>query len=148
MSKFNDMFDLAGLQKDIASLAEKQAPKKEFVDVPVGVYEVCLMSLELKESKKGMPMVSARMKIVSGEYEGQSVFMNQVLTQGFHFSIVNRILEALETDLEIKFVDFDQYEELLKSVLEVATYEFAIDLSERNGFKVINVIKTFKCPFN
>ena len=78
MSKFNDMFNLAGLQKDIASLAEKQAPKKEFVDVPVGVYEVCLMSLELKESKKGMPMVSARMKIVSGEYEGQSVFMNQV----------------------------------------------------------------------
>ena len=52
-SKFDKQVDLEGLKKDIEDSANN-----DFKEVPHGTYEVAITKLELKESKKGDPMVA------------------------------------------------------------------------------------------
>jgi len=58
-------------------------------------------------------MVSCWMKIVSGEYEGSLIFMNQVITKGFQIHIANEFLRSLESGSDIEFNTYSQYGQLL-----------------------------------
>lgn len=143
-AKFNEMFNVEELKKDVAEAATNSGNYKE---VPCGNYEVKVTKMELTESKKGDPMVSIWFKILAGEYENSIIFMNQVITQGFQLHIVNTLLKSFDTGLEVKFDDFDQYEQLLLDIHEAIDekqLEYGLLLGENKGFKTFEITEVFE----
>lgn len=149
-SKYDKMVDLDGLQKDIEAASENEG-SADYKEVPTGSYEVAITKLELTETKKtGKPMVSCWMKIVSeGDYKGQMIFMNQVVTQGFQFHIMNEFLRSLVESLDIKveFKSYSQYAELLMDIAEAVdgSFEYGLEYGENkkgyNTFKIVDVFE-------
>ena len=142
--KWNSNVDLAGLQQDIK---DAQDNNKEFEAVPHGEYEVKLDKLELKATKKGDPMVSAWFTILNGKYKKSKLFMNQVVTQGFQIHIVNTFIKSMGTDLNIEFVDYKQYAELLLDVAEFCdanNLEFAIKYEDSKGYDKFTITEVFE----
>ena len=142
--KWNSNVDLAGLQQDIK---DAQDNKREYDEVPHGQYEVKLDKLELKATKKGDPMVSAWFTILEGKYKKQKLFMNQVVTQGFQIHIVNNFLKSMSTDLNIDFVDYKQYADLLLDVAEFCdenNLEFAIKYEDNKGYDKFTITEVFE----
>ena len=142
--KWNSNVDLAGLQQDIKDAQENN---KEFEKVPHGEYEVKLDKLELKATKKGDPMVSAWFTILEGKYKKSKLFMNQVVTQGFQIHIVNEFLRSMGTDLNIEFVDYAQYADLLLDVAEFCdenNLEFAIKYEDNKGYDKFTITEVFE----
>ena len=141
--KWNSNVDLAGLQQDIK---DAQDNNKEFEAVSHGEYEVKLDKLELKATKKGDPMVSAWFTILNGKYKKSKLFMNQVVTQGFQIHIVNTFLNSMSTGLNIEFVDYKQYAELLLDVAEFCdenNLEFAIKYEDNKGYDKFTITEVF-----
>lgn len=139
--KFNESFDVAGLQEDIAN-----AGTTNFEEVPCGDYEVAITKLELGESKKGLPQAKVWFKIVAGDFKGQLIFMNQNLTTAFQFHIMNEFLNSLDSGIEILFVDFVQYADLMRSVFEaVENDEFQLAYGTNNKeFNTYNIVQKFQ----
>lgn len=140
-SKFDKAVDLEGLKKDI-----EDSSNNEFKEVPHGNYEVAITKLELAESKSGNPMVTCWFKVLSGEYKGSLIFMNQVITQGFQIHIVDEFLRSLETDVDISFESYSQYNELLLDVFEAVNgnLEFGLKYGERKGFNTFEITDVFE----
>ena len=144
--KWNKSIDVEGLKKDIAEADNGQ--QGEYREVPVGTYECKIEKLELKESSKGQPMVSAWFRILNGDYENNLLFMNQVITQGFQISIVNRFLKSLEAvdDDQIEFKDYGQYNDLLMDIMEAVDgqLEFLIEYKKsKKDFAVYTVKEVY-----
>ena len=142
--KWNSNIDLAGLQQDIK---DAQDNNKEFEAVPHGEYEVKLDKLELKATKKGDPMVSAWFTILNGKYKNSKLFMNQVVTQGFQIHIVNEFLRSMKTDIDVDFVDYKQYADLLLDVAEFCdenNLEFAIKYEDNKGYDKFTITEVFE----
>ena len=141
--KFNEMFDLAGLQNDIASAS---ANTGDFVEVPHGDYEVKVVKLEVGESKKGMPMGKVWFEVIAGEYKNQKIFMNQMLTSGFGIHKMNEFLNTLETGITVQFENFNQYADLFKQIFaEIdGKAEYQLNYAENNkGFSIHTIVKRF-----
>ena len=142
--KWNSNIDLAGLQEDVK---KAQEDNKEFEKVPHGEYEVKVDKMELKASKKGDPMVSIWFTILEGKYKKSKIFLNQVITQGFQIHIVNELLKSMGTDLNIEFVDYKQYAELLLDVAEECdanNLEFALKYEDNKGYDKFTIIEVFE----
>ena len=142
--KWNSNVDLAGLQQDIK---EAQENNKEYEKVPHGEYEVSLDKLELKATKKGDPMVSAWFTILEGKYKKSKLFMNQVITQGFQIHIVNTFLKSIDPDLNIEFVDYKQYADLLLDIAEFCDenkLEFALKYEDNKGYDKFTITDVFE----
>ena len=90
----------------------------EMVVVPHGTYEVEVNKMELKKSKKGDPMLSIWFKIINGQHKGSLIFYNQVLTSGFGLHNANEMLRSLDSGVEVEFVNFKQYYEMLLDIYE------------------------------
>ncbi|CQR75089.1 hypothetical protein SOV_35920 [Sporomusa ovata DSM 2662] len=143
--KWNKKIDTAGLKDDVKKAAEN---KQDFKDVPKGKYEVKLTKLELKATKKtDDPMLSCWMKVLAGQYKGQHIFYNQMLTTGFGIHNANEFLRSLESGVEIEFEDFKQYNDLLMDVMEAVEaeqLEYVLDYGENDkGFKTFKIEDVF-----
>lgn len=144
-AKFNEMFNVEELKHDVEEAA-KNGGSGNYKEVPCGDYEVKVNKMELTESKKGDPMVSIWFKILAGEYEGSLIFYNQVIKQGFQLHLCNTLLKSFDTGLEIKFDDFDQYEQLILDVAEAIDtqkLEYGLKLGENKGFKTFEITEVF-----
>lgn len=144
--EFDSKVDLEGLKKDVAEAAANGGG--DFKEVPHGKYEVEVNKLELKKSKKGDPMLSIWFKILTGEYKGSLIFYNQVLNNGFGIHNANEFLRSMDTEVEIEFVSYAQYEELLLDVFEAieGNLEFALDYQENSknkNFSTYEIIDVF-----
>ena len=142
--KWNSNVDLAGLQRDIK---EAQENNKEFEKVQHGEYEVSLDKLELKATKKGDPMVSAWFTILEGKYKKSKLFMNQVITQGFQIHIVNTFLKSIDPELNIEFVDYKQYADLLLDIAEFCDenkLEFVLKYEDNKGYDKFTITDVFE----
>lgn len=147
--KWNSNADLAGLQKDVKDAENNE---REFEKVPHGEYEVKLDKLELKATKAtaktpNAPMVSACFTILEGKYKKSKIFLNQVITQGFQIHIVNELLKSMNTDLNIEFVDYKQYAELLLDVAEECdtnNLEFVIKYEDNKGYDKFTITEVFE----
>ena len=142
--KWNSNIDLKGLQEDVK---KAQEDNREYEKVPHGEYEVKLDKLELKATKKGDPMVSAWFTILEGKYKKSKLFLNQVITQGFQIHIVNELLKSMKTDLNIEFVDYKQYADLLLDVAEFCdenNLEFAIKYEDNKGYDKFTITEVFE----
>lgn len=149
--KFDKMVDIDGLKKDIA-YAEANSGDADFKDVPHGSYEVAIDKLELTETKKtGKPMASCWMKIVSdGEFKGQRIFMNQVITQGFQIHIMNAFLRSLlpdGSDIDVEFTSYAEYNDLLLDIAEYVDgkFEYGLEYGENSkGFDIFQITDIFE----
>lgn len=145
-AKFNKAFDLNALKNDVVE-AEKNGGGN-FDEVPAGTYEVKVKKMELTESKKGDPMVTVWFEILTGENKGRLIFMNQVIKQGFQIHIINTLLKEMDTGLEIKFDDFEQYSSLLFDVEEKINedkLEFALEYGKTaKGFSTFKITEVFE----
>ena len=142
-SKFDKQVDLEGLKKDIQ---EAESNSGDFKEVPHGNYEVKIQKLELGESKKGDPMFICWMKILSGDYKGSLIFMNQVVTQGFQIHIVDDFLRSLESGVEIGFESYGQYADMIMDVAEAidGNLEYAVEYGENKGFNTFKITDVFE----
>lgn len=144
--KWNQSVDLTGLKNDIAEAKENGGG--DYEKVPHGEYEVKLEKLELKPTKKDCsPMVSAWFTILNGKYKNFKLFMNQVITQGFQIHICNQFLDSLETGIEVEFVDYKQYGELLLDIAEACDeqgLEFALKYEDNKGYDKFTITEVFE----
>ncbi|MCR1933553.1 DUF669 domain-containing protein [Clostridium tepidum] len=113
--KFDKNIDVEGLKKDAEEAANNNS---DFKEVPHGTYEVEVNKLELRESKKGDPMLSIWFKILSGEYKGSLIFYNQVLSTGFGLHKANEMLRSLDSGIDVEFESFSKYNNLLMDIAE------------------------------
>ena len=146
-AQWDNKVDNEGLLKDIKEA--EQNGGGNFKEVPHGKYEVSIEKMELKATKKGDPMVSIWMKIVSdGEFKGSLLFMNQVITQGFQIHIVNEFLRSLTKDCAVPVIEFKsyaQYAGLLMDIHELIadSFEYGIDYGQSKGFNTFKVIEVY-----
>lgn len=142
--KFDNAIDTKGLADDVKEAAENGQSYKE---VPHGDYEVAIDKMELIASSKGDPMVTVWFKVLTGEYKGSRIFMNQVITQGFQIHIVNELLRSMDTGVDIEFVTYKQYGNLLMDVMEAidGNLEFALSYKEgKKGFSTYEITEVFE----
>ena len=144
--KWNKEIDVKGLAEDVKQ-ASQNTGGGNYVDVPVGIYEVKLAKAEVKATKNGDPMATLQFKVLDGEYKNQSIWMNQVITQGFQINIMNEFLRSMDTDVEIEFIDYAQYNDMLMDVVEACDgkLEFALDYGVNNkGFNTYKITEIFE----
>ena len=144
--KWNQNTDLAGLRKDIEE-AQKDSGNRTYEAVPHGNYEVKVDKMELKPTKKGDPMVSIWFTIIEGKYKNSKLFMNQVVTQGFQINIVNEILRSMDTGVNVEFVDYAQYADMLLDVAEACDtnkLEFAVKYEDNKGYDKFTITDVFE----
>lgn len=142
--EFDNTIDTKGLAADVKEAQENGATYKE---VPHGDYEVAIDKLELVKSKAGDPMVSVWFKVLNGEFKGSRIFMNQVIKEGFQVHIVNEFLRSLDTDIDIEFVTYKQYGNLLMDVMEAieGNLEYALSYKEgKKGFSTYEITEVFE----
>jgi len=138
--KFNDSVDLDGLAQDVKN-ADTSA--NDYPVVPKGTYEVELVSLEVKPTKKdGRPMVSTSFRILTGDYKKQRLFDNKVIyatnNDGKSIKSVIGFLNSLGSDINIEFRDYDQFEEVVLDVSEAVqgNLEYLIEYDPDEYFSV------------
>ena len=144
--KWNNNADLAGLRDDIKE-AEKNSGDREFEAVPHGKYEVKVDKIELKPTKKGDPMVSIWFTILEGKYKNSKLFMNQVVTQGFQLNIANNFLRSMGTGVNVEFVDYAQYADMLLDIAEACDtnkLEFAVKYEDNKGYDKFTILEVFE----
>ncbi len=124
--EFDKVIDVEGLKKDTQEAAENGGGN--FDKVPFGTYEVEVDKLELKKSKTGNPMLSCWLKIADGKYKKSLIFYNQVLVKGFGMHAANEFLRSLDSGIEIEFVNFKQYHEMLLDVFEAVNGKLSYQL--------------------
>ena len=141
--------DLDDIRKDAAK-AEEQGDYKE---VPAGKYEVKIDRLELGQSKKGDPMFICWFKILDGEYKNSMLFMNQVLAPTPNFSMgqrignVNKFLKTLDADVDVEFIDPDQWENMIMDVFEAidGKLEYIVEYeTTKSGFPKYTIKDVFE----
>ena len=147
--KFNSMIDVEGLKKDVEEAANNSG---DFVEVPHGDYEVKVVKIELGETGEksktpGMPMAKVWYEIIAGDYKGQKIFQNQMLTTGFGIHKMNELLNSLETGIPVVFENFTQYNDLFKQIFDAVDgkAEFALAYGENNkGYATYTITQRFE----
>lgn len=145
--KWNSSIDMDGLMKDIAEADQNGGG--EYKEVPVGTYEVKIEKMELKASSKNDPMVSIWFKILTGEFQNSYLFMNQVITQGFQISQMNRFLKSLEAvdDEDVEFKNYSQYNDLLMDIYEAVDghLEYLLEYTQnKKGYPVYTIKECYE----
>jgi hypothetical protein len=142
--KFDKQYNTEELAKEVKEQKENGG---NFTPVPFGSYEVAVTKMELTESKAHDPMVTIWFKVLNDEHKGSLIFYNQVITQAFQIHLVNELLRAMDTDLDIEFVTYKQYAQLLMDVHEAidGKLEFGLEYGEgKKGFGTYEITDVFE----
>ena len=147
--KIDKSVDLEGLRKDVEEASANGTG--DFPTIPAGKYEVALVSLEIKGTKKdNRPMLAASFKILSGEFKNQRLFMNRVLygTKNDKNMIASAMgfLEKLESGVGISFQSYGQFNQLVLDVAEAidaAGLEYAVDYDD-SRFNSITIDEVYE----
>ena len=101
-------------------------------------------------------MATLRFKVIAGEFEGQSIFYNQIVDAVWKFKLVARLLNSLKTDVDLSSknyvvdgtVDFDAYKDMLEAVYEdikEKKFEYALNYNENEkGYPVYEIQEVFE----
>lgn len=153
--KFNSMFDVAALERDVKNTNTGTVEKK---DVPFGDYEVRVTKLALEECPfdgdyKGMPQLNTWFKIINNdEYAGQILFCNKRLVSvknptanSFLIHKVNEFLESLESGVPVVFENFVQYKDLIDTIFNAidGRAEYQLAYYENKGYKDYTITQRF-----
>lgn len=146
--RFNAMMNVEGLKEDVEKAA---ANSGDFVEVPVGDYEVKVTKIELgatgeKSKTPGAPMAKVWFDILAGEFKGQKIFMNQMLTSGFGIHKMNEFLTSLETGITVQFENFEQYADLFAQIFDAVDgkAEYQLHYAQNaKGYSTYDIIQKF-----
>ena len=143
--KWDKNIDTEGLKKDIAD-AEANGGTTEYREVPVGQYEVKIDKMEIRECGSerhaGEPMFCVQFRILQGDFENSCLFMNQLITEGWQIGNVNKFLRSLETDIDVEFKTYGQYNDLIMDIMEAVdgNLEFLLDYGKnKKGFNTYQI---------
>lgn len=81
-------------------------------------------------------MFSCWFKILTGEYKGSMIFLNQIVTQGFQIGIVDEFLRSLMSEMDapipVQFQTYNQYNNLILDIMEAidGNFEYALEYGE------------------
>jgi hypothetical protein len=154
-AKFNEMFNVAALERDVKEANIGNVEKKE---VPFGDYEVRVTKLVLEECPfegeyKGMPQLNVWFKIINNdEYAGQLLFCNKRLVSvknpsanGFMIHKVSEFLESLESGVPVVFENFVQYKDLIDEIFNAidGRAEYQLSYCEVKGYKDHIIVQRF-----
>lgn len=150
-NKFDKDLDLDALQEAVDEAAENGG---DFPEIPNGEYEVEVVEMELKETKKGDPMMTIRFKILEGSYKNQLIFFNQVMNPsvdyfGMQVNGANTMLRDLwDADKsDVKFESFSQYAELIETVYRDidGQFEYLLEKGEnKKGYDTYKITDIFE----
>ena len=142
--KFDKKIDTKGLKDDIKQARENGGG--DYKEVPYGTYEVNVEKIELRESKKGDPMVSIWFNIIAGEFKNSKIFYNQVITQGFQIHLLNELLRSFDTGVNVEFDTYAQYNEVLMDIAEgTQALEYALEYGEnKKGYPTYKITDVFE----
>lgn len=148
--KWNQQMDTEAIRNDLADI---EANKKEYKEVPCDKYEVEITKLFLDASKNsGLPLLKVWFKIVAGEYKGQMIFMNQCLVSNsgnmFGLHNANEFLKSLKTSLPVSFVEWEAYATLLEDIKEELdqrkmTFQLNYGKAKKGDFKTYTIEQVF-----
>ena len=143
-SKFNDIYDVKRLREEVKEVAQ-QAKERSEKPKP-GIYPVFVKSMEYKESKDGKPMLAIQLKVLEGECKNKVLFANFALTSRYPIHHASEFLRSLGSGIEVDFLDFDQYEEVIADIYQWTVdneADYDVEYSIRDGkyddYKVIGV---------
>jgi len=143
--KFDKNIDVEGLKKDAVEASQGNS---DFKEVPHGDYEVKIDKLELRESKKGSPMLTIWFKIISGEYNSSLIFYNQVLSSGFGLHKSKEMLKSLDSGIDVDFESFSQYNDMLMDIaesVESLEYQLSYTANKKNpSFNEYEIVEVFE----
>lgn len=142
--KFDKKINTKELKEGIKQARENGSGNYE--EVPYGTYEVNVEKIELRESKKGDPMVSIWFNIIAGNFKNSKIFYNQVINQGFQIHLCNELLKSLDTGVNVEFDSYAQYNEVLMDVAEgTKALEYALKYGEnKKGFPTYEITEVFE----
>lgn len=146
--KWNKTIDIEGLRKDVESASQNTGGN--YVEVPANdTYEVKLVKAEVRPTKtSGDPMATLQFKVQAGYYTGNSIFMNQVITQGFQIDILDDFLKSLDTGVDVEFIDYAQYNDMLMDIVEACEEQnlsFALEYGVNNkGYNTYKIKEIFE----
>ena len=144
-SKWDKSYNVS---EDEVKELDKNGGKKEYEEVPFGKYEVKVAKMELASSKKGVPMLKVQFKVLAGKYKGNSIFMNQLVTQDFQIHNANEFMRSLDSGLEIKWTGkYSDYAILIDKVFEAidGNLEYALDYSSNSkGYSEFRIDEVFE----
>lgn len=129
------------LLNDVKNTAAKNTG--DFEELPLGKYEVAVSSMELKESKKGYPMVATCFKVVAGDYENRLIFKNSVVYMGdqndkYRMSSELKFLKSLGSSKVVVFDGFVKFEKLVTDIfneIDSNGLEYLLEITEKKGFR-------------
>jgi hypothetical protein len=147
-AKFNSMIDVEGLKNDVAAVGTKTG---DFVEVPHGDYEVKVVKIELgatgeKSKTPGAPMAKAWFEVLAGEFKGQKIFINQMLTSAVGIHKMNEFMTSLESGIPVVFENFEQYAEMFAQIFDAVDgkAEYQLCYGENNkGYATYTIVQKF-----
>lgn len=142
--KFDKQIDTKGLIEDAKAAAEGNM---DFEEIPEGKYEVEINKMELKESSKGSPMVSIWFKVIEGPRKGGIIFYNQVISTGYGLHNAKEFLKSLESGVDVEFVNFKQFNDLLMDIHEAieGTCEYVLNYGKNDkGYNTYKIEEVFE----
>ena len=141
--KFQEQFPAAEMTKAVEQAKENGGYEK----IPDGEYRCKVEKMELKESKKGMPMCSIMFRILAGDLKKQCIFYNRVLAgtknDGFMMKSNNDFLESLDSGVDVKFDDWEQYDDMILDIAEAIDadkLEYMVEVTTDGKYQILEIV--------
>lgn len=120
-----------------------------FEKVPYGHYEVKIDSIEMGLSKqKQVPQMVIVWKILKGESKGKKIWQFQTMGKSWGIHLASETLRKLDSGFEIKFRDYDQFNNLCLDVMEKVSslhLEYGLKFTQdENGFDQFEITDVFE----
>ena len=144
--KWDSEIKIEDLIKEEKNIGNSTA-KSELEPVPYGTYEVKVKKMEIKASKNNDPMLSVWFEVVTGDYKGRLIFMNQLINTPYGLHNAKEFLRSLDSALEVDFVNFTQFKNLVLDILENidGCLEYALEYSQnKKGYNQFKIIEVFE----
>lgn len=127
-----------------------------FEKVPYGSYEVKIDSIDVQLNKKTQePNMCIIWKIIKGDQKGKKIWQWQNIkildkegSEMFLVHLGSDLLRKLDTGVEVKFKNYDQFNDLCMDVAEKANtqgLEYALKFYENNdGYDAFEILDIFE----
>ena len=96
-------------------------------------------------------MVTCWFRVLSeGEYLGQMIFMNQVVSQGFQIHLANEFLRSIADAPDAPKITFESYSQYAQLIMDVAEYidgkfEYALHYGQTpKGYDTFEIKEIFE----
>lgn len=142
--KFQQQFPADKMAKAVEEAKENGGISDK---IPDGEYRCKVEKMELKESRKGVPMCSIMFRIVAGDFKKHCLFYNRVLAgtknDGFMIKGCNDFLDSLDSGIDVEFKNWEQYNNLILDIFEEITadkLEYTVSVENDGDYSNLEIV--------